>query len=396
MICKYCGFDIKDWEQTCQCCGRPASDSVIKENKPNFSPSNNQSFNQAPPQIPPKAPAFNTQPTYDKKDHSQLIIILSAIIIILIIASAAVFLCLNLSSYDNDTGSSVSQQKDDESKDNDIVIEDDKDNKENSKKEEKLEKVNLNDGDYKDCVRKLSFSESAVVNLYTKNKLYADDSNYDELKKQLAFSRAIKYGQYEEGFYDYRENNSSSNYGFAYCLKKDHLKTSAKDIFGDNSQYKDGKFRYRQTKGLAKFNGYDDNNDEIVYYNDGTYKLATIEGGGGDMPCILQSTDWVEKGDKTLKIYVRRAFADTKYNENTGDFDYTICRSYKNGEFNGRGDTLSSKLIYDEFSDNKCFYDFATNPSSKVKNVMCDMDLYCYTFKKSSDGKFYLYSFEEV
>ena len=186
------------------------------------------------------------------------------------------------------------------------------------------------------------------------------------------------------------------------------VEENIKYIFGD-IEYENGDFTLVNENSVYLYNyGFFGSNKKFgteatfneVEYNNGNYLYHCVEGSGCWRPFIDQQLFRSEQDDDIIKLYVKCYYVNIETNPKSDDYDYpaawqtnpnfAIYKNYSDNKFKGKLTTLDSESYFSEEPNHKAV---TSKPMNFTKDYLLNMNTYCYTFKKSSDGEYYLTEF---
>lgn len=235
-------------------------------------------------------------------------------------------------------------------------------------------KLDINDNIAQQLLNKINFPTYAVSSIYNV-KNFNSTNIPNDLILRLGWSKI-------------NHNNktiTNNNEIIQQTATKQTLHNSIENIFG-KINFTDTSFN---NTNIKTFSGYHENIGEINYSNN-LYTANYVESGGGDVPFIYQQLEKILKYNNKIDIYVKTAFVNTEYNENTDDCKYLIYSDFNN-------DTFKTKLLETtskEFSNNQNLEQISTKENKTLSNILNKLDTYVYSFElDTSTSNYYLISF---
>lgn len=219
--------------------------------------------------------------------------------------------------------------------------------------------LDINSENVKELVEKIAFPTYAVASIYQVGDFDLETIPND-LILRLGWSKID---------YDDRKTNSNKQ-----TVSEKTMKKSIAELFGSKLQYENKTFN---NIDVETFSEYNENVGDIEFANH-VYTANFLEGGGGDMPFIYQQVEQATQTGNTIKLFVKTAFIDTEYDENTEGFNYFVYRDFKNDQFVEKVlDTTDEKFLAPEFDYNHAI---TVQPNSEMAGVLDKLDRYSYTF----------------
>lgn len=291
------------------------------------------------------------QKNNDKRPSTVMFMIVIFILIIII-------LCLGVYTYNlkvelEKIKNSIAFEENEDSSNNIGVID--------LNKEEKWEELNKNNSTVKTLIEKIDFPTYAVASIYNQGS-FNNVTIPNDLILRLSWSKAEK--KVVNGDGEYKQTATESD-----------MENSVLNIFGTNVNYTDASFT---NINVPTFHSYEENRG-VVDYTGGLYQADYAEGGGGDTPFIHQEIGKVLKYSDRIELYVKTAFIDTKYNENTGDFDYILYNDFSNDEFKGKVAEMTATEFNNAYSDEENERSLL-NSNSKISEIEAELNSHVYTF----------------
>lgn len=220
-------------------------------------------------------------------------------------------------------------------------------------------KLSIEDETVKKLVEKIAFPTYATASVY-----HAGDFDLNTIPNDLI----LRLG-WSKIDYDDRNTNLDKQ-----TVSAEKMKENIAKIFGSKLQYENKTFN---NIDVETFSEYNENIGDIEFANN-VYTANFFEGGGGDMPFIYQQVYQATQTGDTIKLFVKTAFIDTEYNENTEGFNYFIYQNFENDQFENKlGETTDEKFLAPEFDYNHVI---TVKPNSEMVDVLDKLDSYVYVF----------------
>lgn len=298
--------------------------------------------------------------------------ILIAIIFLLIIVILALSIYFNKNNFNNVDNDMIQNYNET----NKNITNTSQSNIENSNIDNTIE-LDRNNSTIKNLLDTISFPTYAIASIYNVSS-FDLNSIPNDLILRLGWSKI-----------DNQDKITDTTHNpFTQTVSSETLKNSITNIFGPNLKYTDASFK---NIDIPTFNDYFENQE--VSYSNNTYTSDYVQGGGGEAPFIYQELQKAIKTGNKIQLFIKTAFIDTVYDENTNEFNYVIYKNF-NTKFEDKLIETDSSTFTQNYSDGEYNNTIFTKSNSVISPISDKLTTYIYTFEfDDTTQKYYFSSF---